>query len=79
MNNTELELLKIIADMEGTPSGAYNIRANGGLSSRQVTENINIETKTDKSGINIIIKANTKCEKVLIPVIIIETGLTEVV
>ena len=79
MNNTELELLKIIADMEGTPSGAYNIRANGGLSSRQVTENINIETKTDKSGINIIIKANTKGEKVHIPVIISETGLTELV
>lgn len=79
MNNTELELLKIIADMEGTPSGAYNIRANGGLSSRQVTENINIETKTDKSGINIIIKANTKGERVHIPVIISETGLTELV
>ena len=79
MNNTELELLKIIADMEGTPEGAYNIRANSELESRRVTENIDIKTKTDKPGIDIIIKANTKGEKVHIPVIISQTGLKELV
>ena len=79
MNNTELELLKIIADMEGTPDGAYNIRSNGGLADRHVTENIDIRTKTDKSGIDIIIKPNTKGEKVHIPVIISETNLKELV
>ena len=79
MNNTELELLKIIADMEGTPEGAYNIRANSELESRRVTENIDIRTKTDKPGIDIIIKANTKGEKVHIPVIISQTGLKELV
>ena len=79
MNNTELDLLKIIADIEGTPSGAYNIRANGGLESRQVTENIDIVTKTDKPGIDIIIKPGTKAEKVHIPVIISESGHTEMV
>ena len=45
MNNTELELLKIIADMGATTEGAYNIRANGQLADRKVTENINIKTK----------------------------------
>ncbi len=79
MNNTELELLKIIADMEGTPDGAYNIRSNGGLADRKVTENIDIRTKTDKSGIDIIIKPDTKGEKVHIPVIISETNLKELV
>ncbi len=79
MNNTELELLKIIADMEGKPDGAFNIRANGGLADRQITENIDIRTKTDKPGIDIIIKPGTKGEKVHIPVIISETGLTEMV
>lgn len=79
MNSTELELLKIIADMDGTPEGAYNIRANGGLADRHVTENIDIKTKTDKSGIDIIIKPGTKGEKVHIPVIISETGLSELV
>ncbi len=79
MNNTELELLKIIADMDGTPEGAYNIRSNSGLADRKVTENIDIRTKEDKSGIDIIIKAGTKGEKVHIPVIISETGLKELV
>lgn len=79
MNNTELELLKIVADMEGTPEGAFNIRANGGLAQRQVTENVDIVTKTDKSGIDIIVKPGTKNEKIHIPVIISETGLTELV
>ncbi len=79
MNNTELELLKIIADMDGTPDGAYNIRANSGLADRRVTENIDIKTKEDKSGIDVIIKAGTKGEKVHIPVIISETGLKELV
>ena len=54
MNNIELDLLKMIADIEGTPKGAYNIRANGKLDSRAVTENIDIKTKTDKPGIDII-------------------------
>ncbi len=79
MNNTELELLKIIADMEDTPEGAFNIRANGGLAERQVTENVDIKTKTDKSGIDIIVKPNTKGEKIHIPVIISQTGLSELV
>lgn len=79
MNNTELELLKIIADMEGIISGAFNIRANGGLADRKVTENIDIRTKTDKPGIDIIVKPGTKGEKVHIPVIISETGLSDLV
>ncbi len=79
MNNTELELLKIIADMDGTPDGAFNIRANGASVSRQITENVNIVNKTDKPGIDIIIKPGTKGEKVHIPVIISETGLNEMV
>lgn len=79
LNNTELELLKIIADMDGTPNGAYNIRANGALASRHVTENIDIRTKTDKQGIDIIIRPNTVGETVHIPVIIDASGLSDLV
>ncbi len=79
MENYELDLLKMIADIEGTPAGAYNIRANGALASRSVTDNINIREKEDGNGIEIIIKAGTKGEKVHIPVIISQSGLTEVV
>lgn len=79
MNNTELQLLKIIAEMGASTDGAYNIRANGGLADRHVTENIDIKTKADKSGIDIIIKPGTKGEKVHIPVIISQTGLSDLV
>ncbi|MCQ2449481.1 MAG: SufD family Fe-S cluster assembly protein [Clostridia bacterium] len=79
MNDTEKQLLSIIADMDGTPDGAYNIRANGAAAGRQVTENIDIKSKTDKSGIDIIIRPGTKGETVHIPVIISQTGLTDLV
>ncbi len=79
MTDTEKQLLKIIADMDGKPNGAYNIRANGKLESRAVTENIDIRTKTDKPGIDIIIKPGTKNETVHIPVIIEATGLSDLV
>ena len=79
MNGTELELLKIIADMGASPDGAYNIRSNGRLADRHVTENIDIKTKTDRPGIDIIIKPGTVGETIHIPVIISETGLNDLV
>ena len=79
MNQTELELLKIIADMDGTPNGAYNIRSNGALAERHVTENIDIKTKTDKQGIDIIIRPGTVGETVHIPVIIDASGISDLV
>ena len=79
MNNTEKQLLKIIADMDGTPDGAYNIRANGASAQRRVTENVDIRNKTDKPGIDIIIRSGTKGETVHIPVIIDASGLTDLV
>jgi len=79
MKTPELELLKMIADIEGTPGGAFNIRANGALQSRSVTENIDIREKAEGNGIEIVIKPNTKGEKVHIPVIISESGLREMV
>ncbi len=82
MNNIDAidkNLLKEISDIEETPKGAYNIRKNGKGIERQVTENINIVTKTDKSGIDIFVKENTQNEFVHIPVIITESGLNDVV
>ncbi len=79
MNDTEKQLLSIIADMGETPDGAYNIRANGTSAGRRVTENIDIRNKTDKDGIEIIIRPGTKGETVHIPVIISETGRTDLV
>ncbi len=79
MDNIQKNLLEKIADLHKIPEGAYNIRANGALGGRSTTANIDIITKTDKSGIDIIIKPNTKEESVHIPVIISQSGLTELV
>ena len=73
------DLLEKIADLHGVPEGAYNIRENGEGAGRQSTDEITIETKTDKPGINIIVKSGTKNKSVHIPVIITKTGLTEMV
>lgn len=75
----EENLLKTIADIEKTPIGAYNIRENGKGVARNTTANIDIVTKQDKPGIDIIIKPNTKNESVHIPVILTEAGFNDVV
>lgn len=79
MDAIQKTLLEEISGLHEMPAGAYNIRANGKLDSRQTTEHINIVTKTDKPGIDIIIKPGTKKESVHIPVVLTQTGLTDLV
>lgn len=79
MDKIEKDLLKTIADIEQVPMGAYNIRENGKGVARNTTVNIDIVTKTDKSGIDIIVKPNTKNESVHIPVILTQGGFNDVV
>ncbi|MBR2696529.1 MAG: SufD family Fe-S cluster assembly protein [Parasporobacterium sp.] len=79
MDKIQQDLLATVADIHGVPEGAYNIRSNGGLGGRNTTANIDIVTKEDKPGIDIIIKPGTKNESVHIPVIISESGLTDMV
>ena len=80
MEKIDIDLLKEITDIEnGKFEGAYNIRKNGQGIERKVTDNINIVTKEDASGIDIYVKENTKFEFVHIPVIITESGLSDVV
>lgn len=78
LSQTELGLLRQIADLEKTPQGAYNIRKNGQADSRSSTANILIESKTDKPGIDIRIKDGTKNESVHIPVIVTQSGLSDI-
>ena len=79
MNSIEKDLLKIIADMDGAVNGAFNIRANGALAERNTTENVDIRNKTDKDGIDIIIRPGTKGETIHIPVIISDSGINDLV
>ena len=79
LSEIQKQLLREVADLENVPKGAYNIRANGESAGRSTTANIDIVTKTDKPGIDIIIKPGTKNESVHIPVIISQHGLKEMV
>ncbi len=79
LSGLDRNLLKEIADIEAVPTGAYNVRRNGKLAGRNTTANIDIVTKTDRPGIDIIIKSGTKGERVDIPVILTETGLDDLV
>ena len=77
MDAIQKNLLKQVADLEKIPVGAFNIRANGQLDSRNTTANIDIVTKEDKPGIDIKIKPGTKNESLHIPVILTQSGLKE--
>ena len=79
MDQIKKNLLMQVADLHTVPEGAYNIRENGSAAGRKTTANIDIVSKTDKPGIDIIIKAGTKNESVHIPVIISESGLKDMV
>lgn len=77
MDTLQMHLLKEVAELDALPVGAYNIRANGESAARNTTANIDIVTKTDKPGIDIIIKPGTKNESVHIPVVLSQAGLKE--
>lgn len=79
MDEIQKSLLKEVAELDALPVGAYNIRANGESAARNTTANIDIVTKTDKPGIDIIIKPGTKKESVHIPVVLSTAGLKEMV
>ena len=79
MDAIQKNLLSEIMDLEIVPEGAYNIRANGESAARHTTANIDIVTKSDKPGIDIIIKPGTKNERVDIPVLLTKTGLKDLV
>ena len=55
MDKVQKNLLEAVADIHDVPEGAYNIRANGETADRVTTKNIDIVTKEDKPGIDIII------------------------
>ena len=79
MDKLIMSLMEEVSDLHGIPQGAYNIRANGEGAGRHTTANIDIVSKTEKSGIDIIVKPGTKNESVHIPALITRTGLHDLV
>ncbi len=79
MNEITKSLLAMIADLKGEPDGAYNIREDSGCAGRQSTANVDIVSKTDKPGIDIIVKPGTKGEKIYIPACVTHSGVNDLV
>ena len=79
IEQVDKDLLDEISVYDDIRKGAYNIRKNGEGIERRITNNVNIITKTDKTGIDIYVKENTKFDIVHIPVILTESGLKDVV
>ena len=76
----DAKLLEKIADLTGRPAGAFNIRKDMGCEARQSTEHIAIDPRADgKPGIDIRFQAGTKGETCHIPVIISQTGMSDMV
>lgn len=79
MDAIQKNLLEQVTGLHEVTQGAYNIRANGVSVERNTTAHIDIVTKEDKQGIDIIIKPGTRKESVHIPVLLSQSGLTEMV
>lgn len=73
------KILKTVADLSDTPQGAYNIRVDGKSIGRQSTQRIEIRPKENGQGIEIYVQPGTKGEFVHIPVVVDESGLSDVV
>lgn len=79
MDAIQKSMLEEVSGLHKIPTGAYNIRVNGQSEERNTTANIDIVTKEDKIGIDIYVKPDTKNESIHIPVVLSQSGLTEVV
>ncbi len=79
MNDITKNLLELISDLPGVPGGAYNIREDGQCAARQSTEHIQINPKTDKPGIDIIVQPQTKGETVYIPACVTHSDVNDLV
>lgn len=71
-------ILHEVAGLDDLPTGAFNIRLNGQSAARSSSPNVQILSKTDKSGINVLIRPGTH-ETIHIPVVISESGVKETV
>lgn len=79
MEKETKNLIKIVSDMDENTKAAYNIRENGSCRARHTTENIDIVSKTDKPGIDIKVKPNTKGETVYIPALVTHENVKDLV
>lgn len=72
-------VLKEIDGGEFKQEGAYNLRYNGQSLCHGDTKNIKIKRKEDKQGVDVYISGETKGEQVHIPVVIAQSGMSDIV
>ena len=77
MNNLDSHILKIINEEFSKKDTAYNLRKDGKSIDRASTENIKIESKKDKDGIDIYVKEGTINGYVHIPVLLTKSGFSD--
>ncbi len=78
LNALDKTMLQRVADLEGKPPGAFNIRKDGRSVERRSMPGIEIRPKDGKPGIDVIVEPGAK-GTVHIPVIITASGLTDLV
>ena len=78
-SNTKFVLEQVSGLHDIPQAGVFNIRENGKLLARNVDEEVDIVSKKDKDGIDIIVKANIKNKSIHIPVIVSMGGFDDVV
>ncbi|MDL2216570.1 SufD family Fe-S cluster assembly protein [Desulfovibrio sp. OttesenSCG-928-M14] len=79
MNNVVKELFHKVADIQGAPAGAFNLRVNGRSIGRENSANVSIVPKKDGQGFDMYIKPGARDEKIHIPVVLDGDGITDVV
>lgn len=78
-NATIKDLLHKTANIDGIPTGAYNLRVNGASIGRSDSLAVSIIPKKDGNGIDIHVKPGTRDEIVHIPVVIDREDFTDIV
>lgn len=79
LNALDRLMLEKIAGLHGIPLGVHNIRKDGEGIQHNSTANIEIITKQDQPGINVMIKPHTKGESIHIPVILMWEDIYDIV
>lgn len=80
MDKNSKFILSQVSGLHDVPqAGVFNIRENGKLLKRNVDSEVNIVSKKDKDGIDVIVKKGTKNKSVHIPVIVSMEGIDDLV
>ena len=79
-NKITQEILEVLDNSDlAKDGGAFNLRYNGSSLCHGNSENVTITSKEDKNGIDIRISGNAKGETVHIPVVMDQSGMTDIV